>query len=60
MMLAVALNVGQLCLSFVPSLNDDVCEAFALKNIRITNVAFKANLLCLLFNKCYRHVKNGI
>ena len=59
MMLADALNVGPLCFSFVPSLNDDVCEAFALKNI-ITHVAFKANMLCLLVNKFYRHVKNGI
>ena len=59
MMLADALNVGPLCFSFVPSLNDDVCGASALKHIRITHVAFKANLLGLLFNKCYRHVENG-
>ena len=37
--------------SFVPSLNDDVCEPFALKKILITHVAvsFKTNLLYLSF-----------
>ena len=44
-------NVGPLFLCFVPSLNDDVCEPFALKKIRITHVDFKTNLLCLSFNK---------
>ena len=38
-MLVVALNVGPMFFSFVPSLNDDVCEPFALKKIRITHVA---------------------
>ena len=47
-MLVVALNVGPLFFSFVPSLNNDVCEPFALKKIRITHVAFKTKLL---FNK---------
>ena len=30
-MLVVALNVWPLFFNFVPSLNDDVCERFALK-----------------------------
>ena len=42
------------CFSFVPSLNDDVCEPSALKKILITVAAlayFKTNLLYLSFNK---------
>jgi hypothetical protein len=33
MMLVVALNVGPLFFTFVPSLNDDVCEPSAVKEI---------------------------
>ena len=38
-MLVVALNVGPLFLTFVPSLNDDACMPFALKKIIFTQVA---------------------
>jgi hypothetical protein len=53
-MLVVALNVGPLLFSFLPSLNDDVCELFALKKMLISHVAvvvsFKTNLY-FSFNK---------
>ena len=45
-MLVVAHNVGPLFFSLVPSLNDDVCEPFALKN---NNVSLKRNLIYLSF-----------
>ena len=59
-MLVVALNVGPLFFSFVPSLNDDVCEPFALKKIRITHVAVVVSIktnLYLLFNKSIDRLK---
>ena len=40
--LVVALNVGPLFFSFVTSLNDDVCEPFALIKILTNHVAFWA------------------
>ena len=34
-MVVFALNVGPLFFSFVPSLNDDICEPFALKKLEL-------------------------
>ena len=54
-MLVVALNVRPLFFSFLPSLNDYLCDPSALKKRRIPNVAvvvsFKTNVLYLRFNK---------
>ena len=52
-MLVVALNVGPLFFSFVPSLNNDACEPFALKKKK------KSLMWQFLKKTCSGHPKNA-
>ena len=60
-MLVVALNVGPLFFTFVPSLNDDVCEPSAVKEIWITHGAvlllLKQTFVFVFICHEYAHVK---